>query len=280
MSASSRRIGPVVLVLGLLAAGCPKPPVEAVPEHWCPEGFEPGQGDVCFAMPMERGPGTAIVVYLHGELEGHGRPEEWAAARSATVHGFAVVLPRGRRGLCDWKPELKNHFCWPQDAADTTEMHNVTAEWDHTLWQVNELLEAGPHPRFVLGYSNGAAFAHHLARTGAFKADGYALISGGAPITEASSAEAHPPILLLGHENDAGQVSKSKELHESLNREKWPNQSCTRPGEHGLAGDDVDAALRFFRHEPVATKGGFVCDGTLPAPPAEPRPPEKAKKKK
>jgi poly(3-hydroxybutyrate) depolymerase len=118
MRASSRRIVALTLALGLLAAGCPKPPVEAVAEHWCPEGFEPGQGDVCFAMPMERGPGTAIVVYLHGELEGHGRPEEWAAARSATVHGFAVVLPRGRRGLCDWKPELKNHVCWPPAPRD------------------------------------------------------------------------------------------------------------------------------------------------------------------
>lgn len=278
-----RRSGKLAtLVFGSLCAtallGCPKPPVQPVAEHWCPEGFEPGHGDVCFALPVEHGPTTAIVVYLHGMLEGHGTPEEWAAARSATVHGFAVVLPRGRRGLCDWKPELKNHFCWPQDSADITEMKAVVAEWDRTLWQVNELLEGGTHPHYVLGYSNGASFANHLARTGAFKADAYALVGGGAPPPESGAAESHPPMLLLVAERDAAQIAKTKELHELFTREKWPNQSCVRPGDVGLAGEDVDAALRFFRHEPVAPTGGFACDGQLPPEPKAP--PEKPKKKK
>jgi len=273
------RVGVTALLAGLSVAlvGCPKPPVEAVPEHWCPEGFEPGHGDVCFALPAEHGPTTAIVVYLHGMLEGHGSPEEWAAARSATVHGFAVVLPRGRRGLCDWKPELKDHFCWPQDSADTAEIKGVVADWDRTLWQVNELLEGGQHPRFVLAYSNGASFAVHLARNGALKADGYALVGGGAPPAEPATAESHAPILVVSAEKDATQSQKAKELHELLTREKWPNQRCVRPGEPALLGEDVDAALRFFRHEPVAS-GALTCEGHAeePKPPAEkPKKPHK-----
>lgn len=273
-----RKLVSVALAVALLGVvGCPKPPVEAVAEHWCPEGFEPGHGDVCFALPVEHGPSTAILVYLHGMLEGHGSPEEWAAARSAIVHGFAVVLPRGRRGLCDWKPELKDHFCWPQDSADVTEMKTVVGAWDRTLWQVNELLEGGTHPHYVLGFSNGAFFANHLARSGAFKADAYALVSGGAPTAEASVAESHPPMILLSSERDTAQAAKTKELHELYTREKWPHQSCSRPGEPGLIGEDVDAALRFFRHEPVVAAGGFTCDGP---PPPDPKAPDKTKKKR
>lgn len=255
-----RRYATLLALATSVLVGCPKPPVEAVPEHWCPEGFEPGHGDVCFALPAEHGPTTGIVIYLHGMLEGHGSPEEWAAARSATVHGFAVVLPRGRRGLCDWKPELKNHFCWPQDAADTAEIKTVVGDWERTLWQVNELLEGGEHPRYVLAYSNGASFAVHLARSAVLKADGYALVAGGGVPNEAPTAEGHPPVLLLSADKDSAQVQKAKELHEVLLREKWPNQSCMRAGEPALLGEDVDAALRFFRHEPVAS-GGLTCDG-------------------
>lgn len=271
--ANAAKLHLALAIGGLVLVGCPKPPVEVVAEHWCPEGFEPGHGDVCFALPVEHGPTTAIVVYLHGMLEGHGSPEEWAAARSATVHGFAVVLPRGRRGLCDWKPELKNHFCWPQDSADTAEMKNVVADWDRTLWQVNELLEGGQHPRYVLAYSNGASFAVHLARASILKADGYALVGGGAPPAEAPTAESHPPILVIAAADDAAQAPKSKELHELLVREKWPNQSCVRPGEATLRGEDVDAALRFFRHETVAA-GALTCEGHV----EEPKTADKVKK--
>ena len=259
--------------------GCPKPPVEAVPEHWCPEGFEPGHGDLCFALPVEHGPHTATVVYLHGMMQGHGSADEWAAARSAVAHGFAVVLPRGHRGLCAWKPELKDHFCWPQDPSDQAEMKSVVSDWDRTLWQVNELLEGGTHPRYVLAFSNGAFFAAHLARTGLFKADAYALVGGGAPFEEPASGDAHPPMLLLTAEKDDAQGPKVKELHEQLTREKWPNLRCTRPGEHPLTGEDVDAALRFFRHEPAG--GSFTCEGQAPAAPApDPKPADKTHAKK
>src|SRR5437879_10951873 len=87
-------------------------------ESWCPDGFEVGPTDTCFAIPEKHDKDTAVLVYLHGPYSGHGSPEEWAMVRAAADRGFAVVIPRGKRGLCAWKAELKDHFCWPQEADD------------------------------------------------------------------------------------------------------------------------------------------------------------------
>lgn len=168
------RIASSLLALSALvfSASCKPPPEKNVLAHttesWCPEGFEPGPNDTCFAIPETPTKDTPILVYLHGMYVGHGAPDEWEAVRLAAQRGFAVVVPRGKRGLCDWRAELKDHFCWPQDPEDTETIRGLIKEWDRVLWQVEALLEAGTHKRYVLGSSNGGVFAAFVATHGLF----------------------------------------------------------------------------------------------------------------
>jgi poly(3-hydroxybutyrate) depolymerase len=228
-------------------------------DSWCPEGFEVGPQDTCFAVPEATTKDTPVLVYLHGMYAGHGSSEEWSLVRSAVARGFVVVVPRGKRGLCAWKAELKDHFCWPQEIEDPQAFKSVIADWDRVLWQVDALLEpnthtstqtstqTGTHKRYVLGFSNGGFFASYIAAHGLFLAQAYAIVNGG-PL-EAPRAGKPVPLMLLAAEEDAAQAPKMKELHEGLAKAGWPHGYCARPGPHPLASQDVDAALRFFKHE-------------------------------
>ena len=102
--------------------GGPAPPHHTLSnagETWCPEGFEQGPNDTCFAIPEKPSKDTPVLVYLHGMYQGHGVAEEWAAVQAATQKGYAVFIPRGKRGLCPGKAEFKDYYCWPQDPDDT-----------------------------------------------------------------------------------------------------------------------------------------------------------------
>lgn len=233
-------------------------------DSWCPDGFEVGPQDTCFAVPETTTKDTPILVYLHGMYAGHGSPEEWRLVRSAVSKGFAVVVPRGKRGLCAWKAELADHFCWPQEVEDPQAFKNVVAEWDRVLWQVDAILEGGSHKRYVLGFSNGGFFAAYLAEHGLFPAEAYAIVGGGA-LEAASKPAKAVPMMLITAQDDADQGPKMKTLHEGLAKVGWTHANCTRPGPHPLAAEDVEAALRFFTHEQEgslkSTPEGYACEG-------------------
>jgi poly(3-hydroxybutyrate) depolymerase len=263
--------------LGSLAACGPKttgPTGLTHNDSWCPDGFEVGPQDTCFAIPEHHDKTTPILVYLHGMYAGHGSAEEWALVHGATRRGFAVIVPRGRRGLCAWKAELKDHFCWPQEVDDPASFKQVVAEWDRVLWQVDALLEGGSHKRYVLGYSNGGGFASYLARHGLFAAQAYAIVNGG-PLEPAGKPTKPAALLLLSAQDDAEQAPKMKELHEGLTRAGAGHAFCARPGAHALAADDVEASLRFFKQDAEGKGAAFACEsgGKPAAPPQAPAAP-------
>src|SRR5262249_20531127 len=143
-----RSFGAIVLFAGgaafVVLGGCKSPPPQTAPsslanaaETWCPDHFESGPSDTCFAIPDSPTKDTPVLVYLHGMYQGHGSPEEWSAVSVALQRGFAVVIPRGKRGLCAWRAELKDHYCWPQDSEDPQTVKSVVTEWDRVLWQVD-----------------------------------------------------------------------------------------------------------------------------------------------
>ena len=208
---------PLVSALALALACTPTKPVATLSasDSWCPDGFEVGPQDTCFAVPERTTKDTPVLVYLHGMYAGHGSPEEWRLVRSATARGFAVVMPRGKRGLCAWKAELSDHFCWPQEIDDPAAFKHVVAEWDRVLWQVDAILEGGAHKRYVLGYSNGGFFAAYIAEHGLFPAQAYSIVNGGPLGTTAKPAKP-APMLLLAAQDDATQGPKMKELHDGL----------------------------------------------------------------
>ena len=258
---------PLGALLSLSPASCsPAKPVATLSasDSWCPDGFEVGPQDTCFAVPETTTKDTPVLVYLHGMYAGHGSPEEWRLVRSAVARGYAVVVPRGKRGLCAWKAELKDHFCWPQETEDPQAFKNVVAEWDRVLWQVDAILEGGSHKRYVLGFSNGGFFASYIAEHGLFAAQAYA-IAGGGPLEPPQKPGKAVPVMLLAAQDDATESAKTKELHEGLAKVGWPHAYCTRPGPHPLAAADVEAALRFFKHEQdgslKASSDGYPCEG-------------------
>lgn len=261
------------VVLGAACGGsnaAPAQTVLATNESWCPDGFEVGPQDTCFAIPDAHDKNTPILVYLHGMYTGHGSAEEWSLVHSAVARGFAVVIPRGRRGACAWKAELKDHFCWPQEVDDPPSFKSVVQDWDRVLWQVDALLEGGTHKRYVLGFSNGGFFATYVAAHGLFPADGWAIINGG-PLEPAPKLPKKSPMLLVSAQDDSDQGPKMKELHDSLAKAGWPHAFCSRPGPHSLASEDVEAALRFFKRDADGTlkanAGSYPCEGgTKPAP--------------
>ncbi len=243
--------------------------LESANESWCPDGFEQGPSDTCFAIPEHPAADAPVLVYLHGMYVGHGSKDEWDAVRVATQRGFAVVVPRGKRGLCAWRAELKDHFCWPQDPEDTEAMKGVIAEWGRVLWQVDALLEGATHKRYVLGAANGALFAAIVATHGLFPSQGYAVVNGGDAAAIQGGKGKPVPVLLVSAADDADQAPRTKELHEGLAKVGWAHAFCPRNGSKTMTVEDVEAALRFFRHEAdgsLKAQGGlYPCDGAAPA---------------
>jgi poly(3-hydroxybutyrate) depolymerase len=178
--AAPAAIAASLAAMALAACGPSKPEPAALSssESWCPDGFEVGPSDTCFVIPDAHDASTPVLVYLHGSYAGHGSPEEWSLVRSAADRGFAVVMPRGKRGLCAWKAELADHFCWPQEVEDIETFRRIVKEWDRVLWQVDALLEPGAHKRYVLGFGNGGSFGSFLATKGLFSASAYAVVDG------------------------------------------------------------------------------------------------------
>ena len=262
-------------LVGLAACGPGKPTVAtpSASDSWCPDGFEVGPQDTCFAVPEMTTKDTPVIVYLHGMYAGHGSAEEWNLVRSVVAKGFAVVVPRGKRGLCAWKEELKDHFCWPQETDDPAAFKHVVADWDRVLWQVDSIMEGGPHKRYVLGYSNGGFFAAYLASHPVFPAQAYAIVNGG-PLGPTQKPAKAPPVLLVSADGDPDQGPKMKELHGSLAKGGWSHAFCTHPGAHPLAAQDIDASIKFFKHDADGTlranaAGYYACEGgTTAADPA------------
>jgi poly(3-hydroxybutyrate) depolymerase len=235
--------------------GDTKVTLHAPPESWCPEGFETGPSDTCFAIPEQPPRDAPVLVYLHGTYAGRGAPPEAALLKSATKRGFAVVLPRGKRGHCAWKAEAKDNFCWPQEPDDPVGMKGVVAEWDRVLWQVDALLEGGTHRRYVFGFGSGGSFAAHLATRAFFTGEAYAVVDG------VALAPPLPPrgkvsTLVMSAESNA----KTKELHDGLAKSGWNHAFCPRGGTGGdLKADDVETVLRFFEHVVKGERGAFSC---------------------
>ncbi|MBX3186813.1 MAG: hypothetical protein KF819_07350 [Labilithrix sp.] len=258
--------------IGALLTACPSAKPAATltsSESWCPDHFEVGPSDTCFAVPETTTKATPILIYLHGPYAGHGSAEEWEIVHSAVAKGFAVVVPRGKRGLCAWTAEVKDHFCWPQEVEDPQAFKAAVADWDRVLWQVDAILESGSHnKRYILGYSQGGLFASYLASHALFPAQAYAIVNGG-PLGPMKKPPSAAPLILLSAENDAAQAPKMTALHDDLNKASWPHAYCTHPGGHALSASDFDAALAFFKRDAdgslKAKDNAYTCDGKDPA---------------
>jgi predicted esterase len=218
----------------------------------CGEGLEP-LGEACLALPPGAPSDVPVVLYLHGMFPSDYPQQSLIAQRElatmATARGFALLVPRGRLGLCDWKPELLNWYCWPSTMRTAQLAPEIVQGWT-PLWKALDDRLGGsadrPRKRFVLGYSNGGFFAALLAARGDLPFDAYAIAHGGAVEPCWFDPSRPAPMLLLSAEGDQWQAPLMAELHERLDEASWPNEHRIRQGGHALTAGDIEDALGFF----------------------------------
>jgi hypothetical protein len=271
-----RVVGLVLFALGQLACASGKgkaPAAVAQPETWCPDGFEVGPDDTCFAVPAASTPKTPIVVFLHQTFDGRGDAEEWKRVHGLVDKGSAVVLVRGRRGVCAWKAELKDHFCWPEE--DSGEAASIVGSWDKVLFQVDSVLETGSHRRYVLAQGDGANFASGLVATGAFDAGGFVLVDGGSATPKAKPAKVAPVVTLAGSATEP----QVKGFRDALERLAWPHGKCARgAADSKLTDADVEAMGRLVAKDGdlrAFAQGASGCEVAGAEPPKGDKPPHK-----
>ena len=252
-------------------ASCGSPPKAtsyiATENSWCPEGFEAGPDDACFALPEQRGEKTAVLIYMHDAYKGKGPTAEWDLVKHATEKGFAVVLVRGRRDLCGLTGAPSDRdFCWPQDPDDTATMKQLVLSWDKTIWQADALLESGPHRRYVLGYGAGGAFAGTLATQGFLEASGYGMIGAGASMPTPSPGK--KPVLVVTVSGEAdGEAPKT--LNEALDKANWGHAKCARTQKE-LTREDVEMVLKDFVRDRNGELASFIAAGPKSGDPCDP----------
>lgn len=219
----------------------------------CGEGLEPF-GEVCLALPGGAGSDTPVVLYLHGMFPSDFTQQSLQAQRElaqmAAARGFALLVPRGRLGLCDWKREFLSWYCWPSTARTAPMAAEIAASWA-PLWKgLDDKLGAPSgdkgRRRFLLGYSNGGFFGALLAARGDVPFDAFAIAHAG-PVEPSWFDPSRPvPMLLLSAEADAWQAPLMEELHARLYEAGWPHEYRIRPGGHALTAGDIEDALTFF----------------------------------
>src|SRR5687768_10622952 len=95
-----------LLVLTLLVGCAPTRMAGRTGAALCPEGFEHLASGACLALPPNQGPDTKVVMFLHGMYNDEWPQQEYAVearvAKAVTGAGFALLVPRGELGLCDW----------------------------------------------------------------------------------------------------------------------------------------------------------------------------------
>jgi predicted esterase len=217
----------------------------------CGEGLQP-LGEACLALPGDASASTPVVLYLHGLFPSDFPQQSLIAQRElaqmVAARGFALLVPRGRLGLCDWKPELLNWYCWPSTARTAPLAAEIAASWQ-PLWKaLDEKLGASetPRKRFVLGYSIGGFFAALLAARGDVPFDAYAIAHAGSVEPCWFDPTRPRPVLLIAAEGDLWQAPLMELLHLRLLEAGWPHEYKIRQGGHALTAGDIEDSLSFF----------------------------------
>jgi dienelactone hydrolase len=217
-------------------------------------------------LPEQRGDKTAVLVYLHNAYSGAGPSAEWDVVKKATEKGFAVVLVRGRRALCDLPGNPPGaEFCWPHDPDDTTTMKQMAAGWDKTIWQADTLLEQGPHRHYVLGYGAGGSFAGTLATQGFLEASGYAVIGNGASMPAPAAGRKAPLVILMSSESDGDGAAQAKLTSEALDKASWSHARCPHSS-RSFTKEDLDQVLKTFQRERAGELQTYLSSGAKGAP--------------
>jgi len=236
------------------AAWPPKTPPK-IETDWCLEAVSALDEETCFVLPDK--PTDALLIYLHGivppERESFQKTNlETVVANASRRAGVAALLPRGKRGMTP-----KGHERWWGWPTAETQYQKYTTPLAQLLSEKKLKLEQAIGARFekvyLAGSSAGAYFVVAIALRGAFPADGFGAMSGGAgrPTPELPKLEKKPFYIGFGTQDSVGPAAKS--LSELLARAGWPVKIVAHPVGHGAKEVYLDEAFAFWR-QPSTSK--------------------------
>ena len=245
----------LVLASGLVAcgvAGGPAGPKLAPTSNRCPAGFEEGPKGTCFSLPANADASTPTVLYVHSASNETTVAQELEVVKAALGDTMGILFARGSESECALAADVRATFCWPQPD-DLASSEPIWERWDKVQWQAEALLPEGTHPRLVLGFREGAAFAARAYQRGAIHAQVMAVV---APAEKALEPGPYPGWLV-----GVGVPASSATLFTSST---GSSARCTRDDSRALAASDLERVLGVFH---LATRPASAGEAPLaPAP--------------
>lgn len=228
-------------------------PAAAAAPRWCAPELTELPGEVCASLPATEPPGPrTLVIFLHGVIQpdsGWQWAQQRGAARAGARHGFATLMPRGRRGI--GPRSMEDFWAWPTGAA-AQQAHEaaILAEWDAARAELERRAGKSFERVFVFGFSNGAYYATSLALRGRLPVQGYAVFAGGSAAKHLERAGAktkqRAPIFVAWGGKDRAHRDQEA-LARMLRRLKWPSSSLGRKrAGHAMTDEQVAQAVAFL----------------------------------
>jgi predicted esterase len=230
----------------------PDPAPQAVadgpPTPWCGEGWRVIDASTCLALPSRFAEPPSLVIFAHGILAPQASPAEDQATLLAASRelGFAVLVGRGKQGLCAWQPDVADHYCWPTAQAVVDEQTPaIAAAWSEAQGRAEGMAGVRFARRYLVGFSNGGYFTAFVSTQGLVPLDGAAVVGAGRTVVDESLlATARPPIYLAVGDQEADVTRHdAATLASALTQNAWPVKYVVHAGRgHELRGDDLASA--------------------------------------
>lgn len=248
---------PLLLLLGLCQTGHAEESARPTPA-WCIDGAVTLSDGMCAYEPVaadayDVSESSTLVIFLHSLVRADSDwqwEQQKLLMRTADALHFAVLMPRGRRGIGPGRDPRT--LAWPGSPA-TQELYEaaVLAEWD-TARAALEARRKKPFERvLIFGFSNGAYYATTLAVRGRYPADGYGIFAGGSGSKYnrilASRSEQRSPVF-VGYGTKDPAHADMQSLVRMLSDLRWRYRVKTAPIGHWVSDAQLQAAVRFLTH--------------------------------
>lgn len=215
---------------------------------WCGEGWRAIDEVTCVALPERFATPASLVIHVHGMIASDALPtaEQAMLLAAARAHGFAVLFPRGKAGLCGWEPTVEGNLCWPTKQHSVDESGpEILAGWAERQARAEEIAGVRFERRYLFGFSNGGYFVAFLSVEGRFPIDGAGVVGAGrTAVDETLSGSAHPPFYLAVGDQEAVVTRQDADnLAHVLTLRGWPLTYVIHPGGvHQLHESDFASA--------------------------------------
>ncbi|HEY3233510.1 MAG TPA: hypothetical protein VGJ84_02265 [Polyangiaceae bacterium] len=227
------------------------PPTVAT--DWCVDSTRALDEDTCYVLPGE--PTSTLLIYLHGIVppakDSYQKTHfETVVANAARRARAAALIPRGKQGLAP--KGFAGWWGWP--TSEVTYRANAS-ELVPLIERKRRRLEQALGVEFsrvyLAGSSAGAYFAAALALHGAFHADGFGAMSGGAGWQTPELQRLEPKPFYIGYGASDSVRSAALALAALLRRSGWPVRVAEHAVPHGAQEIYLDEAFAFWReHAP------------------------------